>query len=412
MTTMILQTWDLIANHAFHAFFFFFIFVWVIWLFRVWVACRHRRCENDWDGAVSIVVPTRGEEPEFTERCIRSLLEQTRPANEIIFVIDKSDLGNGLPAVFDKYGIRYLVDEEGNKRDAFALGARATADNEVIMMLAGDCLYPPNFIKEALRPFADPEVGGVALSQRIHGADRIFARRLAEWMYDIRFKIAYPMMGWKGVIVCLTGETFVARRRLVMQSLDAFLTERFMGRRCIPGDDRFLTSEILKAGYKCVYQPIDPPVLVDSPNTFKGLVKQQLRWMRTSQKYTFQTLTWCWGKSFLLPFHLAGVYLTLYAFVGITIWGIVNSILGIDPVFIVKDISIFGFPWIILWGLLGMYTSHAIRQTIHLKRYPRDWQLFPIYIAIMIFIFIPLTLYALFTMHKTGWLVRGNPIIA
>ena len=408
MVTMILQVWDLIVNNTFHAFFFFFIFVWSVWLFRVWAATKNKRYETDWDSSVSIVVPTRGESPEFTEKCIKSLLNQTKPADEIIFVIDKSDLDNGLPEVFRRHNIRYLVDEVGNKRDAFALGARATAENDIIMMLAGDCLYPPNFIKEALKPFADPKVGGVALSQRIHGVNRIFARRLADWMYDIRFKIAYPMMSWKGVVVCLTGETFVARRSLVMPHLDAFLNEIFLGRRCIPGDDRFLTSEILKAGYKCVYQPIDPPVLVDTPSTFGGLVKQQLRWLRTSQKYTFQTLTWCRGKSFLLPVHLCGVYLTLYSFVAIIIWGIVNSILGIHPVLVVKDIAMFGFPWMIGWGFLGMYASHAIRQTIHLKDHPGDWKLFPVYILVMIFVFIPLTVYALFTMYKTGWLVRGN----
>jgi cellulose synthase/poly-beta-1,6-N-acetylglucosamine synthase-like glycosyltransferase len=409
MVTMILQTWDLVANHAWHPFFFFFCFVWIVWLLRIWFASHYIKYDTIWDDSISVVVPTRGESPEETEKCVLSLISQTKSADEIIFVIDKSDVANGLPAVFQKYNVRYLIDDKGTKRDAFALGARATKENNIMMMLAGDCIYPPHFMSEAIKPFADPKVGGVALTQSVKEPRQTFARRLADWMYDYRFKVAYPMMGWKGVVVCLTGETFVARRELVMKHLDEFLNERFMGRRCIPGDDRFLTTKILREGYKCVYQVIDPPVLVDAPNSFGGLVKQQLRWLRTSQRYTFQAISWCWGKSLILPFHLFAVYLTLYSFVGITIWGVVNGILGLNPNMVARDIAIFGFPWIIAWGVLGLYASHTIRQIIHLKGHPEDWGLFWLYIPVMIFIFVPLTVYALFTMRKTGWLVRGNP---
>ena len=110
----------------------------------------------------------------------------------------------------------------------------------------------------------------------------------------------------------------------------------------------------------------------------------------------------------MLPLHLIGVYLTLYSFVLVSIWGVANSMAGWNPVEVVKGWGMFSWPWIVGWGFLGMYISHAIRQSVHLKDHREDWPLFFLYIPIMIFVFIPLTIYALFTMWETGWLVRGN----
>jgi hypothetical protein len=56
------------------------------------------------------------------------------------------------------------------------------------------------------------------------------------------------------------------------------------------------------------------------------------------------------------------------------------------------------------WLLLG----RGIRGWSHLKRHPQEILLLPLLVLVVIFIALPIKLYAFLTMNKQGWLTRTS----
>ena len=61
------------------------------------------------------------------------------------------------------------------------------------------------------------------------------------------------------------------------------------------GDDRVLTNELLRNGWRTVYQST-ALVETDAPSDWRTFWRQQLRWGRSSQRETLLSLRWLWRR--------------------------------------------------------------------------------------------------------------------
>ncbi len=403
------QLAELVVNNRLQPFLIFFCLTWSIFLLRLFFARRHRaildRPDFDTNIGTSAIVFTYRDDPALLRQSLESIKDQGTPFTEVIVAVDASETEDRLDIVRQS-GFRIYVDDKGNKRDAFA-GALLETTGEIIVHLAGDTIYPPDMTTNALIAFAsDPKIGGVAFSQGIYDHKRNLVRRFANVMYGLRFALTYRALSTRKSLLCTTGETGFFRRAPIEKNMEAFTHEFFMGQRCIIGDDRFLTSMVLREGYSVVLQESRRQVLTDCPNTLSGFVRQQVRWYRSNQRYSLKTLFgWIPGRPFLKA-HLAAFMVLPYLWLALLAWWIVNARFGIYPVEIVKGIPL---PIIVAWIVGGFLLTMLLKTSPYFFRHRQDLWLFPVYVPFVTFVIMPCFVYALLTINDQGsWGTKGR----
>ena len=146
-----------------------------------------------------------------------------------------------------------------------------------------------------LRPFADPRVGGVTPRQAIFDVGDNPVRRLADWIEDIRYHLTVPAQSVFGQVGCLAGRTIAYRRTAFEPAVERLVRQTVLGVPQHVGDDRVLTNELLRTGWRTVYQST-ALVETDAPSDWRTFWRQQLRWGRSSQRETLLSLRWLWRR--------------------------------------------------------------------------------------------------------------------
>jgi hyaluronan synthase len=409
----ILQFIELVKTYHLHPFLLFFVLCWGIFALRIIMARRNRPIEGKplavavtrRENPASALIMTFRDDPSILAKSLDSITNQTVKFSEILVVMDKDETQDNLHIVLSR-GLEIYVDPVGNKRAAYA-GAFRKTRGKIVAMLSGDTIYPSNMLEQAYVAFSDPKIGGVGFKQRIYDRDRNLIRRFADIMYDLRYKITYSCLSSKRVLLCTTGETAFFRREPIEKHLPEFLSEKFLGRPCIIGDDRFLTSMILKEGYDVVYQPTTEPALTDCPSTFTGFVRQQLRWYRSNQKYSFKTLMMNWipDRSPVLKIHLFGFLVLPYLWCAVVAWWIINTITHNYPMEEALLPMVIAIP---LW-ISGFFLAQFIKGSPHFMEEKRDILILPVYALFTCFVILPTFVYALLTIRNQGsWETKRN----
>ncbi len=176
--------------------------------------------------------------------------------------------------------------------------------------------------------------------------------------------------------------------------LEHLENEFFLGRRCIAGDDGRLTWLVLASGWKTVHQS-SARALSMFPATFRAFVKQRVRWSRNSYRCYLTAVAkgWLWNVPFVTKITVLQILLTPVT-MGITLAYLVFA--RVDNTW--RSVGLAA-----VWILLG----RGVRGWSHLRRNPRDLLLLPLVTLVVIFIALPIKLYAFVTMNKQGWLTRS-----
>lgn len=367
------------------------VVVWALWLYRFILSRRARPIESDHRTTTSVIVPSYHEDPDILMRCLESWRAQS--PTEIIIVLDVQDLeAYGRIIALDDASVRPILFHHVGKRSALGAGIRL-AVGEIIVLTDSDTWWRHGLLVAVQKPFVDPLVGGVGTHQNVFQARTSVWRRIADWMVDLRYYDYVPAMGRAGAVPCLSGRTAAYRRDAVMAVLEHLENEFFLGRRCIAGDDGRLTWLILASGYKTVHQS-SARALSMFPDTFRAFVKQRVRWSRNSYRCYLTAIAkgWLWKVPFVTKVTVLQILLTPVT-MGLTMFYLVFSRL---------DLSIIGVLAAVGWVLLG----RGIRGISHLRRNPADLLILPLYAIVVIFVALPVKLFAFFTMNKQGWLTR------
>jgi hyaluronan synthase len=242
-------------------------------------------------------------------------------------------------------------------------------------------------------PFIDPEVGGVGTQQNVYQRTSSIWRRIADWLVNLRYYDYVPAMGRAGAVACLSGRTAAYRRSVILPVLPHLEDEFFLGRRCVAGDDGRLTWLVLASGFKTVHQS-SARALSMFPSSFPAFVKQRVRWSRNSYR-TYLTAVWkgwLWRVPMVTKITVLQILLTPVT-MGMALAYLLFSRL---------DLTVHSIGLALIWLLLG----RGVRGYSHLRRHPQEILLLPVAALVVIFIALPVKLYAFFTMNKQGWLTR------
>src|SRR2546423_5537231 len=201
MFTFLVDSYDTIGGAAPTLFMAFFVYVWALWAAKWFAARRYRpSCGSGERLTTSVVVPVFNEPEDIFRRALASV-----SANRPTELIADVDGGNpDVAAVAYDYCDRVLRIPKSGKRVAVAVGLTATdPGTDVVVVLDSDTIWELGALREMLRPFADPRVGGVTPRQAIFDRDANAVRRFADWLEGLRFHLTVPAQSVFGHVGCL-----------------------------------------------------------------------------------------------------------------------------------------------------------------------------------------------------------------
>ncbi len=397
MVTFLIDTYDAVGGAGPTAFMVFFAYVWLLWAVKSLAARRYRPWAGPWPRpalplTTTVIVPVYNEPEAIFRRALESVV--ANGPTEIIVVVDGGDVEVAEVAL--DYADRVLRIPKSGKREAIATGLDASnGTSDIVVVLDSDTVWERGALAEMLKPFADPRVGGVTPRQAIFEPDANPVRRFANWLEDLRYHLTVPAQSVFGQVGCLAGRTIAYRREAFEPAVERLVRQSVLGVPLHVGDDRVLTNELLRNGWRTVYQST-ALVTTDAPSDWRTFWKQQLRWGRSSQRETFLSLRWLWRKPVAFVSFATDVA-TPFALYTVFALAVAHAVSG--------DGSPTGFPLAVELplGYVGMLTSIGLRQIPHFRRVPGDVFRLPFFVLALTFVMVPLRIIAFATMLHQGW---------
>ena len=402
MFTFLIQFLDLIKGQGVGLFFLFFVVAWGTYGVKL---LRRRKYTLPFvfvpHLTTSIIVPVYYEDSDIWLTTL-SYLQKFAQQSKIIIVSNGKE--NGEAEVARGLGFKVLSLPKANKREAVVKAARELK-TDITFVLDSDTWLSEGAIAKMLTPFIDPTVGGVTPKQEIFTRHPLF-RRISDWMEDLRFYNTVMQQSVGGAVACLPGRILAIRTKLLQKASPEFLNERFLWTRCVTGDDRFLTSWLLKHGHKTIYQS-DVTVRTDSPVTFKKFLQQRLRWSRSSFRESLLSIPWIWRYPYTAFSVFMDIFVRWFFFAVIVNAVLLWTVGRVADHYIWHVLPSQGTTTVVVLGtIIGFLISGLFRQVDHLRRYPEDFKYLPVFLIITTFVLTPLEWYGNLTCFKNSWLTK------
>ena len=256
------------------------------WFVRLLRGRSFDETTDDFEPTVTVIVPMFNEGAGIA-RTIDSLMAQRYPRAKLdVLVIDDcsaDDSHDHALLAAAPYGRRVRVVRNpvntGKRRSI--IRAVRTTDAEIIVSVDSDVVVDAGAIRELVRRFVTPEIAAVGGRVDIINKHDNWLTR----MQTIKYHFAYSFM--KNLersfrrVLCLSG-CLTAYRRAVLVELEPVLDNRsFCGVPIKYGEDRFLTRQIIKAGYHTTLT-LDAVCRTVAPATLGSYFSQQIRWRRSN----------------------------------------------------------------------------------------------------------------------------------
>jgi hyaluronan synthase len=276
------------------------------------------------------------------------------------------------------------------KRHGMAAGARA-ARGEILVYVDSDSFVRRDTLLQLVQGFVSTDVGAVCGHAHVQNADRNFLTRMQEVRYYVAFRVVKAAESLFGAVACCSGCLAAYRRRYVMQILDTWLAQSFLGTPATFGDDRSLTNFMLRR-YRVIYSSTATCTTL-VPETYRQFFKQQLRWKKSWVRETFLASRFMWRRHPMAAFffYLGGIFPVISPVVAFN--ALVMPVFSPDPVSI---LYIYGAT--LMSGLYGLYYLARMRS--------RLWVYGVAFSFFYMFVLVWQTYYALLTVRRNHWGTR------
>jgi hyaluronan synthase len=234
---------------------------------------------------VSVVVPSYNEGP-MVRIALRSALASDYPAERfhVIAVDDGStdDTWEHIAEIARSYPGRVTalrLPKNMGKREALHVGF-LRARGEIAVTVDSDSKLAPRALREVVAPLvADREVAAVAGKVLVLNRYESVLTRLLAARFFLTFDFSRAVQSRFGAVLCCPGALTAYRRSAVLRVLERWTSQTFLGVPCTIGEDRALTTWLLRDGHRAVYQST-AEVHTIVPSTMGGMARMLIRWER------------------------------------------------------------------------------------------------------------------------------------
>lgn len=263
---------------------------------------------NDFFPSITFLVPCWNEE-KTVGITVQSILDSNYPKEKIkIIIIDDGSRDNTyeIAKTFESESVKVLKKENGGKHTALNL-ALEYVDTDLTAIIDADSMLDKNACREAVKYFRDKEVKGLASCMQIRDVNTVWQRAQAvEYMLSTFWRKSYSAID---AIQVMPGPFSVFRTSIFAEIGNYHKAHN--------AEDFEMTLRLHKNHMKIV-NAHKAYVYTVGPATFKGLLRQRVRWMHgfleNAYDYRFMFFRKKYGNFglFTLPFASIFIFYVLY----------------------------------------------------------------------------------------------------
>jgi cellulose synthase/poly-beta-1,6-N-acetylglucosamine synthase-like glycosyltransferase len=358
------------------------------------------RKDPTYEPTVSFVVPMFNEGKGIA-RTIASILAQEYPAEKLrVVVVDDCSTDDSYEwacrAAPGDPRVTVLRNPENRGKRRSINHAVREATTELIVSVDSDVIVDPRALRTLVSHFVAPDIAAVGGRVCVTNCNENWLTQ----MQTIKYFFGYEYL--KGIersfrtVMCLSG-CLTAYRRSVLLELDPILEDRnLLGVPIKYGEDRFLTRQIVKAGYRTVLT-LDAYCYTVAPNTLDKYFSQQIRWRRSNLIDYLGGISHIWRVHPVVATH----YLSLAAL--LVAYPVVLATNILDDHFLpltLLHLAVLGGAAFVYW----CSTRHLPEEQ---RVPPLSFLAMGIVMPVTYLLFTPL---AAFTLDSGSWETRAKPV--
>ncbi|MCA1676075.1 MAG: glycosyltransferase, partial [Actinobacteria bacterium] len=290
--------------------------------------------------------------------------------------------------VDDQFRVVLRALNEG-KREAQCVAFDLT-DAEVVVTVDSDTvLASQDAVLRLVQRLADGRVGAVTGAVAVTNMRENLLTRLIAYRYWSAFHQERAAQSLFHVVACCSGPFAAYRRSVLDRVRQAYTSQRFCGATCTFGDDRHLTNLVLAEGHAVVFDE-RARAHTAAPPRFRDWLRQQNRWSKSFYRELLWTVRFAHRRH---PYLLVDMtFQTLLPLMLIIAAGaVLYNALANDPLAAVHYLAL----------IAAVGTARALYGMARTR--DPGFLLFVVYGFIHMFVVKPVSIYALFTMHRTHW---------
>ncbi len=367
-------------------------------LVRIASGLREDETTDEYEPTVTVVIPLFNEGKQIYDT-IRSLLDLEYPEDKLsIIVVDDRSTDDSW------HWARKAASESSRVmaiQNPYNMGKRRginhavrKATSEIIVSVDSDVIVDKKAVRELVRRFTSPEIAAVGGRVHVLNANDNWLTRMQAIKYWFGYDYLKNIERAFKSVMCLSG-CLTAYRRDVLLALEPVLENRRMfGVEIKYGEDRFLTRQIVKAGWQTV-NTLAAVCWTVAPKTLAGYFNQQLRWRRSNIVDLIGGITHAYKLHPVIALHYIGLFAVL-----------------------------FSYPWVVFQSLVrGAFWEGAALHACVLaflgavyafqtRNDPRAARVHPLWFVAMTLVmpvtYLIATPLAMFTLHSSSWETRNH----
>jgi hyaluronan synthase len=248
------------------------------------------------------------------------------------------------------------------KRKALYVGYKK-AKGDVIVTIDADGAVGRAALRNVVVPLMnDGRVGAVSGRVAVLNERDNFLTRMLAVRYSVSFDFGRAYQSVFGTVVCCPGALTAMRKDLLEKIVHEFMHQKFLNQPCTHGEDRALTTLILRSGYDVKYQS-NAVVYTNVPRGFRQMNRMYVRWTRSYLRESVFLGRFIFSRekkrhrvlpvidfvflNFLHPFHLFSLGLIVYAF-------------AVNPLFMLRHLALLPIASLML-SLYYLRTNKSLR---------------------------------------------------
>jgi cellulose synthase/poly-beta-1,6-N-acetylglucosamine synthase-like glycosyltransferase len=354
---------------------------------------------DDFEPTVTAIIPMFNEGSAIKET-LQSILDSDYPAAKLkIICIDDCSTDDSYEQareIAKKSGgrLRVIRNRTNMGKRRSIIRATRESEGEIVVSVDSDVVVDADAIRQLIRRFTDDRIAAVGGWVDVRNKQDNWLTR----MQVVKYWYSYYFMknlewGFKRVM-CLSG-CLTAYRRSVLIELEPVLENReVLGVPIKYGEDRFLTRQIVKAGYLTT-MTLTARCRTFVPSTLSGYFSQQLRWRRSNIVDYAGGFSHVWRLNPVLAIHFFSLFMLLLVY----------------PVAVVRALIAFKFfPALVLHIQAVVVFGLIYRWRI--RKLPREERVGALAFVPLSFLmpvtYALLTPLALFTLDTSNWETRNH----
>ncbi len=324
-------------------------------------ARKEDQVDDDYEPTVTVVTPMFNE-GEGIREVIRSVLAQDYPADKLhLIIVDDCSTDDSYEQAMDEArgNTRVLV-----LRNAVNMGKRRSINRavrvsraEIIVSIDSDVTVDRRAVRELVRRFTSPDIAAVGGRVDLRNKHVNWLTRMQSIKYYYGYHVVKNLERAYRTVMCLSG-CLTAYRRRVLVELEPVLEHRtLLGMQIKYGEDRFLTRQIIKAGYKTT-MTMDAICGTDAPSKLDHYVRQQVRWRRSTIVDYLGSISHLLRMHPLIALHYYAVFGLIIGYPALLISSIATG--RILPLFVVQTVIIAFGGLFYRWQVRKLDDEHRV----------------------------------------------------